>query len=46
MINSNRNQLNTALDLVLERVINIAPEAVWAGWTTPERIKKWFTLAP
>jgi uncharacterized protein YndB with AHSA1/START domain len=34
------------LDLVLERVVDAAPSLVWAAWTTPEHIKKWFTPAP
>src|SRR6266478_3046269 len=34
------------LDLVLERVVDVAPNLVWAAWTTPEYIKKWFTPAP
>jgi uncharacterized protein YndB with AHSA1/START domain len=34
------------LDLVLERVVELAPELVWAAWTQPEHITKWFTPAP
>jgi len=34
------------LDLVLGRVIDVPPEAVWRAWTDPERIKKWFTPSP
>jgi uncharacterized protein YndB with AHSA1/START domain len=34
------------LDLVLDRVVDIAPELVWAAWTQPEHITKWFTPAP
>ena len=34
------------LDLVLERVVDVAPHLVWAAWTKPEHIKKWFTPAP
>ena len=34
------------LDLVLERVIDISPDKVWAGWTQPALIMKWFTPAP
>jgi uncharacterized protein YndB with AHSA1/START domain len=33
-------------DLVLERVVAVPPALVWAAWTTPEHIKKWFTPAP
>ena len=39
-------QHDPRLDLVLERVVDIPPELVWAAWTMPEHIKKWFTPAP
>ena len=35
-----------ALDLVLERVVDVPPELVWIAWTKPEYLKKWFTPAP
>jgi uncharacterized protein YndB with AHSA1/START domain len=34
------------LDLVLERVVDVPRELVWAAWTKPEHIKKWFTPVP
>jgi uncharacterized protein YndB with AHSA1/START domain len=34
------------LDLVLERVIDVRPELVWAAWTRPEHLKEWFAPAP
>jgi uncharacterized protein YndB with AHSA1/START domain len=34
------------LDLVLERVIDVPRELVWAAWTKPEHLCKWFTPAP
>jgi uncharacterized protein YndB with AHSA1/START domain len=34
------------LDLVLERVVDVAPERVWEAWTQPEKLKRWFTPAP
>ncbi len=33
-------------DLVLERVVDVPPELVWAAWTKPEHVVKWFTPAP
>jgi uncharacterized protein YndB with AHSA1/START domain len=34
------------LDLVLERIVDVPRRLVWAAWTTPEHITKWFTPAP
>jgi uncharacterized protein YndB with AHSA1/START domain len=34
------------VDLVLERVVDVPPSLVWAGWTNPEHVKKWFASAP
>ena len=34
------------LDLVLERTVDVPLRKVWAAWTQPEHIKKWFTPAP
>lgn len=34
------------LDLVLERVIDVPRDLVWAAWTEPKHIVKWFTPAP
>jgi uncharacterized protein YndB with AHSA1/START domain len=34
------------LDLVLERVVDVPPELVWAAWTRPEHLVAWFTPAP
>jgi len=34
------------LDLVLERVIDVPPEACWKAWTTPELLMPWFTPLP
>lgn len=39
-------QTDPELDLVLERVIDVPPELVWAAWTTPEHLRKWFVPAP
>ncbi|MBD0321275.1 MAG: SRPBCC domain-containing protein, partial [Gemmatimonadetes bacterium] len=40
------HQPDPKLDLVLERVVDVPPEAVWAAWTRPEQVVKWFTPAP
>jgi uncharacterized protein YndB with AHSA1/START domain len=34
------------LDLVLERVVDVPREKVWAAWTRPEHLKQWFCPAP
>lgn len=39
-------ELDPKTDLVLERVVDVAPELVWKAWTTPEYLKQWFTPAP
>jgi uncharacterized protein YndB with AHSA1/START domain len=39
-------QTNSKFDLVLERMVNVPKELVWAAWTEPEHIKKWFAPAP
>jgi uncharacterized protein YndB with AHSA1/START domain len=35
-----------ALDLVLERTIDVPPALVWKAWTVPEHVCKWFCPAP
>ena len=40
------HQPDPKLDLVLERVVDVPKELVWAAWTTPEHLKKWFTPVP
>ncbi len=34
------------LDLVIERDVNVAADALWRGWTEPEQLKKWFCPRP
>ena len=34
------------LDLVLERVIDLPPERIWAAWTQRDLFLQWFTPAP
>jgi uncharacterized protein YndB with AHSA1/START domain len=38
--------IDPALDLVLERIVDVSPELVWAAWTKPEHLERWFTPAP
>ena len=40
------HQPDPKLDLVLERIVEVPPNLVWAAWTTPEYVTKWFTTAP
>jgi uncharacterized protein YndB with AHSA1/START domain len=35
-----------ALDLVLEREVDVPPELVWEAWTKPEHVKEWFAPKP
>ena len=35
-----------ALDLVLERTIDVPPDLVWKAWTMPEHLKQWFCPRP
>lgn len=46
MTRSNSYQPDPRLDLVLERIVDVSPELVWAAWTQAEHLKKWFTPAP
>jgi uncharacterized protein YndB with AHSA1/START domain len=39
-------KLDPHLDLVLERVVDVPRELIWAAWTQHELIKQWFTPAP
>ncbi len=38
--------IDPALDLVLERFIDVPAELVWRAWTEPEHLKAWFVPAP
>jgi uncharacterized protein YndB with AHSA1/START domain len=46
MTRFHRYQPNAELDLVLERVVDVPRELIWAAWTSPEQIKKWFCPLP
>ena len=39
-------QLNPALDLSFERVVDVPREQIWAAWTTPEKLMPWFCPLP
>ena len=41
-----RPDIDPELDLVLEREVDVAPAKVWAAWTRPEHVVKWFTPKP
>ncbi|MES2499356.1 MAG: SRPBCC family protein [Pseudomonadota bacterium] len=39
-------KINPELDLVLERIVDVPCELVWAAWTHPEQLKQWFCPQP
>lgn len=39
-------QPNPTLDLIFERIVPVAKERIWQGWTQPDLVKKWFTPSP
>ena len=41
-----KTDLNPALDLILERMVDVPREFLWRGWTDPELVTQWFTPAP
>src|SRR6266540_2086087 len=43
---ANLYEPNPDLDLLLERVVDVPRELVWAAWTTPEHLKRWFAPLP
>jgi len=38
--------IDPELDLILEREVAVPPDRMWAAWTRPEHVVKWFTPAP
>jgi len=46
MTQSPISQPDPRLDLVLQREIDVPRELVWAAWTRPEHLVKWFAPAP
>jgi uncharacterized protein YndB with AHSA1/START domain len=39
-------QINPELDLMLERVVEVPREKIWAAWTTPDLLMPWFCPLP
>jgi len=39
-------KIDPALDLVLEREIDVPVDLVWTAWTTPHHLKEWFVPKP
>lgn len=39
-------QLNTELDLIFERVVDVPKELIWQAWTMPEKLMPWFCPLP
>lgn len=37
---------NPALDLILERTVDVPPEWVWQAWTQPDLLMPWFCPKP
>jgi len=40
------DQINSELDLMFERVVDVPRELVWQAWTTPEKLMPWFCPFP
>ena len=41
-----QHTIDPTLDLVFERAVDVPPHLVWAAWTTPEHVLKWFAPKP
>ncbi len=39
-------RIDPALDLVLERDVDVPVELVWKAWTTPKHLREWFVPKP
>lgn len=40
------SSFDAALDLRLERTVEVPPELIWKAWTTPELLMPWFCPRP
>jgi uncharacterized protein YndB with AHSA1/START domain len=40
------SNFNPELDIVFERIVPITAAQIWAGWTQPDVLKKWFCPLP
>ena len=45
-MNATRHTPDPKLDLVLERIVDVPPAALFAGWTQPALMTQWFTPKP
>jgi len=43
---STHGPIDPKLDLFIERTVSAPRERLWAAWTKPEHLKKWFTPRP
>jgi uncharacterized protein YndB with AHSA1/START domain len=41
-----RIEFDPALDLMIDRVLDVPRHLVWAAWTQPEHLRHWFCPAP
>ncbi len=39
-------QISPELDLMLQGIVDMPRELVWAAWAQPEQLKQWFYLPP
>lgn len=39
-------RVDPALDLFIERIVDLPPKAIWDAWTKPAQLVKWFTPKP